>query len=165
MCEMCLVEPTEFGEIIPTFYLALGTKDGQEMKSGQYAIIDGEHAVAVFPEKPWPDPFGDMTEEAIEAVSESDPRWGENHRWLAAVEKFAETCLVNPELGHELYEGALKAGFDRERHGWLTYWLYDRAGRMLVDNPKGKTWAEQLAEHNQQDVAEMSQGLVLSGRE
>ena len=145
MCEMCDAKPTEFGEILPTFPLALATKDTKNVKAGQYAITDGQFTLVAFPEKPWPEPCEGMDDAALDALPPKGEVWKRQMEWGTAARVFDDAFLIRPDLGWELVEVAKKCGYDTANGGSFAMWLFHKAGVMLRDNPKGKTWEEQGA--------------------
>ena len=158
MCEMCIVKPTDFGEIIPGFYFCLPTVDWRGVKAGHYVISNGMCVIATFPEKPWPDPLEGMTDDQIDALDLKGEVWKSEEAWLLAGGGVEDAFKMLPDDGWRMIEAARKVGCNPEEDGSFSMWLFHKAGEMLRDNPKGKTWEEQEAEAEAREKQNAAEG-------
>ncbi len=127
MCEQCMAETTNHGEPLLGVLLVRATKDGHQMKAGQWGLVRENDPFVIFDKTPTMDPVHDMTDPAIEALEDHKPM----QVWLAEAREFLDALVVSPDLGHWLIKQAKRDGFKPKEDGYLAMWLWHRMGHLL----------------------------------
>ena len=129
MCEQCSAGAIHLGEPVPGFMLIQATKDGGEMKVGQYGLVEENDPFLIFERKPTPEPFHDKTDQQIDSMNKKTiaPLMA----WLDSAREFEDLFEVSPKLGWRFVEACRKAGYE-DRHGSVAIWFFHKAGEMLA---------------------------------
>ena len=123
MCEQCTAGVEEHGEFMPKWFLVRAFQDGNEMKKGDWGLVECNDPTVIIPFTPVADPFFRMSEEQETKTREHYPETEEANRvFLEQLDQFHELLYMNPYEGHSLYEAALKAGYT-EDDGSIGCWL------------------------------------------
>ena len=118
MCEQCLVNPIEYGEVLPGWFLIRATKDGMLMNAGEFGLVQTNSPAFTFSQVP-----------EVEDASISD---GHELLWFAKAgvfeselmkdASFDEVCL----LGKACYD----AGYTTDS-GFMYMWLFNHLGEII----------------------------------
>lgn len=125
ICELCFPGIEDFGEILPGSELRLA-----KSADGQWLLFvppyEGDSVVITFKRKPYPDPFYGLTDDEIDALAKLNPLVDE---WVEHAEQMRELAgRLGLRGSAEVVRAALEAGYDRDEHGYLEFWLYHLAG-------------------------------------
>ena len=103
------------------------------MKKGDWGLVECNDPTFVWTGTPLIDPTMGVDENDI-----NNPAWAspELDLFTATVHDFDEALISSPEVGWRLYNSCVKAGYDQEKHGRLSWWLFDHLGRWLKDHPQ-----------------------------
>lgn len=133
MCEQCLaatigwrIFASDKGPI-----LVRATRDGREMKTGQWGLVFMNGPFVIWDTTPIPDP-GDPPDENDVSLEFEDAEG----TFLRALHDFRGDFLMSPTEGHDLYLAAIEAGFDPQEDGFEC-WLFDLMGRAVKERPEG----------------------------
>lgn len=131
MCEQCSAKVRMFSPcIVPNVRLVQATKDGQEMKSGDYGLVFCNDPSFIFSIQPEIEPED----------NDSDPQMTEYFNWQNKAEQFREqlyTSAADLERSYDLVASCVEVGYNR-KEGLVSYWLFNRIATML---PNGR-WIE-----------------------
>jgi hypothetical protein len=116
MCEQCVAEAVQHGEVLPGWVLIRASRDGNLMKAGQWGLVSGNDPDYVWSATPRPEPPC------------QDPQWS---AWSEEARHFEEALRADPPTGYLLYAAARQAGFIPE--GRFAFWLFGRLGRHLSE--------------------------------
>lgn len=123
MCEQCAAKTLLVGEISKGFCLVKATRDGFEMKRGDYGIVRCNDPDIIFPEslKPFPDPSfekeGDDSELSM--------------KFIDLVEEFSKYLIGNLDFGHDFYMSCEESGYEPGKHGYIDWWIVHRIGELV----------------------------------
>jgi hypothetical protein len=130
-CILCFRDATYYGK----FFAAVEGHAIYEFIhcDGHYSIVDGHDEIFRFTEKPLKDPCWEIeTETTIIEDLFKDPEFRRKEdEYSEAVERFRKDFVFHPQTGHALYMSALHSGWEPERHGWLEYWMFDHAAKLI----------------------------------
>ena len=155
LCYLCFPNGKEYCELVPDCWLF--------ENEGHYGLMCQpghglDHAILIFPDKPWPDPDRECEHEDDEIAALSD-------KWIDTVCAWDETVKMPPQDGHMLVESCKKAGWtgtpNEEAHPLLLHWLYDLAGKKLAEYDARRDSGDQLAQPT--DAAPQAEGSVDDG--
>src|SRR5581483_2364777 len=135
MCEQCMAETKTYGEVLPRWWLVQATKNGHEMKAGDFGLVVCNDPDYIWPENlaPRKDPSFGMTDEEFDNMTdETGVAWDEFNDY---VEQFSKYLNSDPLTGWMLVNAAKEAGWSRETHGFLTGWLFHRMAVVIERNP------------------------------
>lgn len=118
MCEQCCAETETYLSPIPGWWFVRATVDGMIMKAGDWGLVRCNDPDFVWDFIPWPEP-----EEGIDEQLESD--WFED--WI----RFDQALECRPEIGWELVNACIKAGYDPKNDGAVGAWLFNHLGEWL----------------------------------
>lgn len=128
LCYLCFPNGKEYCELIPDCWLFENEGKFGLMCQPGHGL---DHAIIMFPDKPWQDPDRECEHEDDEIAKLSD-------KWIDTVCDWADTVRMRPEDGHMLVEACKAAGWhgrpNEEAHPILLHWLYDLAGRKLAEH-------------------------------
>jgi hypothetical protein len=106
MCDQCLCNPIYFNQPIKGFTLARARKSGIDWKKGQWALIECND-----PTYTW----------------YTTPVIGKDF-----TEEFQTAFYSQPESGHKLVDACIKAGYDLQKDGFVTAWLFDHLAAWIA---------------------------------
>lgn len=133
MCELCIVHPETYEEVLPGWRLIKATDKGNIMKAGQWGLVHSNDPSFVWDDEPVVDVLEDWSEEAIEAMPK-----GEFFRiskiFNEPAVRFEKKLTGSPRVGYLLYGAAIKAGYIPEEYGRFAWWLFDHLGRHIRDH-------------------------------
>lgn len=115
MCEQCLVNPLYFGEVLPGWYLIRARRDGNDMKVGEWGMVQCNDPTFTWMTTP------KVTKEEYEDM-------------LYLPEDFDEALYMNPINGHNLITSAIEAGYSRKEHGHFSFWLFWYLSEFIRNN-------------------------------
>ena len=123
MCECCSADTIDIAEIAEGWILVQARKDGNYMKKGEYALANFNDPDFYFDVVPVEDPTRGFSDDELDGMTaEEDKKWDE---FDEIAEKIGKQLVTDPATGHMFYEACLKSGYDRELHGFFSYWLTD----------------------------------------
>jgi hypothetical protein len=136
MCEQCLAETKTFGEVIPHWWLVQATKEGWQMKPGDYGLVYMNDPDFIWPKElvPITDPTFGLSDEEEEAMDAgANGKWNE---FIERVDKIDGNFWCEPATGYSLVNAAKEAGYDEEKHGYrLLSWLTHQMALVIQSNP------------------------------
>jgi hypothetical protein len=143
ICDMCLPNVKEIGEVIPALWL------GFDKDSGKYVLVggpDGGDILHSFKEKPTPDIY-------MRSENETEREWENRYnslpkseiskdlKWIRMARKEFEKTL-DREVGLDQavdWASRLREGGWKKKKGSAAIWLYDKCGKILKKWPKSIT--------------------------
>jgi hypothetical protein len=154
-----MAETKTYGEVLPCWWLVQATKDGHEMKAGDYGLVVCNDPDYIWSGTPRKDPSFGMTDEEFDNMSDDVGReWDD---FMDYVDELRKHFNSDPMTGYSLVTAAKEAGWDRETHGFLLVWLSHRMAEVIERNPTAdeaicerfaledeKTWGYKRDEHN-----------------
>lgn len=139
MCESCLAEAENLGEIFPGVWLERATKDvvvgDFEWGAGEWGLVFYNAPFMVWSTTPRPDPFDGQSDEEINRCSEEAME--EFSQWCELAENFEVEALEFPITMTDVWrlvEAARQAPavpYDSEADGDFAKWLFNRIGLFL----------------------------------
>lgn len=136
MCEQCTAGVEEHGEFMPGWFLVRAFQDGNEMKKGDWGLVECNDPTVIIPFTPVADPFFRMTVEQEEKKREDHPETKkQNEVFLEQLGELDELLCMPPYDGHLLYEGALKAGYTQDDGSIGCWLLHHLATYIASDHP------------------------------
>jgi hypothetical protein len=128
MCDSCVAETIDIGEVLPHWYLVQATKKSDLMDPGDYGLIWMNDASYVWAVKPELDPAWEADHEERDTTPEENAAF---QLWFDKVTEF-EDCLDGPPLvGYKLVKACYDAGYTAS-DGRLAVWLFDRLAEFLL---------------------------------
>lgn len=127
-CELCFSSATFYGEIFPDFeFIKWGKND--------YSIVQGHDEIFRFPEPPlYVNPIpDDLTDEQMDERYLDEEISKKDLEFCEAVERLRMAFHFSPQLGRDICLAAEKQGWIPLKHGWLDYWVMDRAAKMIKE--------------------------------
>jgi len=156
MCEQCTAQTKTYGEVLPHWWLVQATKDGNEMKAGDFGLVQCNDPDYIWPENlaPRKDPaFGFTDEQFDNMTEETGQEWDDFQEY---VEKLGKHFNSDPMTGYYLVESAKTAGWKPEEYRFLMGWLSHRMAVAIERNPT----ADESISNRLADEDEKAWGLV-----
>jgi hypothetical protein len=143
MCDQC-VAATIGWDLFPGWGLVKARLDCDSMKAGDWGLLRCNNPDFVWrTPAPGPlDPLFGLTEEEEKALPESDPRWDASLKWCHQAHKLnlkppkGQAVYVNAY--YELVQGGIQAGYDPDKDGDFSMWLFHRMGELVTKWPCGQ---------------------------
>lgn len=133
MCEQCMAETIDIGEIVPGWFLCRATQDGWMMKAGDYGLIQCNDPDFIIPAKfkPIPDSTFNMSDEEINNLPTdgifTDGFFDLFEDILPYLRGSLSTC-------GSLYEACKEDGYNVKEHGiCIEMWLIHKMGEAIVE--------------------------------
>jgi len=102
MCEQCLVNPLEFGEVFPGFWLMRARRDGDSWKKGQWGLVECNDPTYVWYSTP-----------------------GSTEKLWDYPDEFPQAFDADPVSGYRLVKAAMTKGYDPDEGGFMPWlWAY-----------------------------------------
>lgn len=104
------------------------------MKKGQWGLVRSNDPTCVWTPKPMVDLLMGVSEADFDQILAA--KTAEVDAFEAAAKEFS-AAFKSSDLAsaHHLYEGGLKAGYNRDIHGFFENWLFDYLAKWLLANP------------------------------
>lgn len=102
------------------------------MQKGQWGLVESDDPSFIWTPTPAIDPTAGKTDAELDA---DHSLWEGFDKFTEVAAQFEEELVARPSIGWKLYEAALKAGYDRAKHGRFAYWLFDFLAHWLKNNP------------------------------
>lgn len=131
MCEQCVAGCIGYGEVVPGIYFVKATKDGHYMKAGDYGLVICNDPFVVFDIEPVIDPCFEMSDDQLEEFSD----YSSADRFQSAAQKMREELAVGIWEGYRVMLGAIKAGYDQDKHGYIEMYLMHKMALMIQAGP------------------------------
>jgi len=143
MCDQC-VAATVGWDLFPGWILVRARLDCDSMKAGDWGLLRCNDPDFVW-RTPVPgptDPLFGISEEEERAIPGKDPRLKESLKWCHLARKFE----IKPPKGHgvyvnayyELVQGGIQVGYDQNKHGDFSMWLFHQLGELVTKWPNGQ---------------------------
>ena len=133
MCEQCSAEVDGWAYPLDGWVLIRATKDGFFMKKGEWGLLRSNDPDFIWEETPTLDPTEGLTDEELDKASVELQDAEDN--FTRAAQKFEDDLQGYPASGWELYNAALKAGYDKAKHGRFAFWVFNHLAKHLRDHP------------------------------
>lgn len=120
MCEQCCAKTIYLGEIAKGFHFVKATRDGNEMKKGEYGIIRCNDPDIIFPEslKPFPDPYLNNEEDG--------------DKFIDLVYNLREYLIGSFDFGYDFYMACSKEpDWNHEKPGNIDWWIINKMGILV----------------------------------
>ena len=117
MCEQCVAEARDWGEVLPGWTLIRASRDGNTMKADQWGLVSGND----------PDFWWTVTPRPRPPEGSADGR-----AWSLDADEFEKTLVTDPATGYLLYSAAREAGYAGEGGVRFGFWLFARLGEHLA---------------------------------
>lgn len=117
MCEQCVTEARDHGEVLPGWKLVRASRDGNIMKADQWGLVSGNDPDFCWSATPRPEP------------PEGSPEWG---AWSQEAREFEAALVADPPTGYLLYSAARQAGYVPESGARFGFWLFRKMGEHLA---------------------------------
>lgn len=137
MCEQCSAKTIDLGEVMPGYMFVKATVDGNMMKKGDYGLVVSNDPDVVF-RNPMIDITEGMSDEEVNNLQRPENK-KDLDKWMefgSRAEEFEKTLLMLPSSGYELYKAAMEVGYNREKHGRFSFWLFDYLARFIEKRAK-----------------------------
>lgn len=136
MCEACLAECEDLGEIVPGLFLVRALKTWKHIQEGYYGLVRSNDPDLVWEVRPAPDPCEGMTDEEIDEAP--DTLMQGFFVWDNQVGDFVAACRDQLDMTTAYRIGKLceAAGYNMEEDGFLEHWLFHRMGVLLAKPPQ-----------------------------
>lgn len=138
MCQQCITEAVEYGEIVPGFYLYKSKVGSSKWPAGEYAIVQFNdptfylRGIGV----PLLDPCFGKEDDEVEILLCDPAILDSFNKFCAQAELIAENFLCRPNTGFALVTAALKAGYDPEEDGLIEFWLLHKIACLVEKKAK-----------------------------
>jgi hypothetical protein len=136
MCQQCITEAVEYGEIVPGFYLYKSKVGSSKWPAGEYAIV--QYNDPTFYLKgigvPLLDPCFGKRDDEVDALLGDPAVLDSWNKFCTQAELMAENLLSRPNTGFALIDAAIKAGYVPEE-GLIEFWLLHKIA-CLVEKKK-----------------------------
>lgn len=130
-CRLCFPDAVDYGELVPEYFMF--------QSEGEFFICsgNGHTKLAKFQGTPSPDPFNGLTEKQIEELP--DGALSEWFDWAVLARNIEilikdENGITDFGVACELGIACVEAGWTREQSGSPAFWLYERAGNLILKN-------------------------------
>lgn len=117
MCEQCVTEATDHGEVLPGWILIRATRDGNIMQADQWGLVSGNDPDYFWSVTPRPEPH------------EQSAEWS---AWSREALEFEKALMADPATGYLLHSAAGQAGYVPEGGSRFGFWLFRRLGDHLA---------------------------------
>lgn len=131
LCDMCFPEHKEIGKINPVLTVVVD-------KYGMYYICWGDqgHRASLYmmQTKPWPDELQLLSDDELEELPHSDPRWNSSRLWEHKASIDRKTFfywLGSVEACAYLVLDLLKYGYSQDADGYVWYYIFHEAGLIV----------------------------------
>jgi hypothetical protein len=115
------------------------TVNHPDWPKGWYGLVRWNDPDYIWEGKPVIDPFEDLTDKQINALSDKSRIVKKNRYFFSLVEKIEPQFEASPELGYTLYSACKKAGYDEKKHGYrLIPWLVHHMAKKMKKQKKRK---------------------------
>lgn len=135
MCEHCIMEMDDLGEVADGLMLSVSTVDTYDNAKGTYGLIGfGNGPDVTFITKPLKNTAFGLSEEEKKNLP-IDLDWG----WDKAYSRFQQEILKAQLHWDTVYRYGIKcaaAGYDHEVHGALEAWLFHKMGEVVENAEK-----------------------------
>lgn len=158
MCMSCVCQSTDwsFGR---NWWLWRANKDsprydlpGEDIGAGDWVLTKkggGADPIALWKVRPTRAPISIREEDP----DDDDPRWEANDAWINLVnESFTVKLVMRPYDGHSLVKECMELGYDRDKDGDLSFWLFEKLAGIIDANPNGTESDGSTKEHAQIDT-------------
>ncbi len=105
-------------------------QDGGELKKGDWGLVRCNDPDFSWSIPPFPDPLEGLDDDEVDKATVEEKE--RSLEFYSAVEVFEVALKSDPELGYDLVSSAMKAGYDRQKHGRFSFWLFDHLGRWTI---------------------------------
>ena len=136
-CISCFREATYYGEIFPG-YDFIRWRPNAKLKY-KWSIVKEHDEIFRFPSKPMEDPIPEgLTEEMINKLYENVEFAERDYTYTSMVKtmKIDYQFRLCPQTRKEIGNAAKKGGWIPKKHGWLEYWVMDKAAKMIKNYGK-----------------------------
>ena len=132
MCKQCTAESISYGEVIPGWILVRARKDADEWKAGQWGLVWENDPSFTWSSDPTPDPLFRMPEAQWDAWFEANRDTPAAIRAMeSAPDDFEAAFQCAPDIGYGLVTAGMQRGYDPEKSGDFTGWLFSLMGEHL----------------------------------
>lgn len=131
MCQQCVTDARNFGEVIPGLVLMQATRDSPHgWRVGSYGLVRSNDPDVIWDATPIPDPTNGLSDEALNLLLDDNA-----FAWSREADKFMQACKEQLTLTDALRIGMLcmEAGYTLN-DGLLEYWLFHRMGLLLTSS-------------------------------
>ena len=146
MCECCLAETEDYGEVLPGYRLVRATCNGQLMKANDWGLVYCYDPDFIFTTTPIDTPLRGMSDEEMLALKEDDERWEADNCFIDVAQAVSKEMLQSLErtLANEIYldvygqlwDAMKKAGYRTSEDGIGIYWLVAHIAQFIATNPE-----------------------------
>lgn len=129
MCEQCLVNPLNFGEPMPGWFLIRARREN-DMKVGQWGLVEANDPTFVWTTTPKLQPNFQMTIDEEEAFS-IETGW---HIDYDIFGDFHDAFDCSPNIGYKLVKSCMAVGYIPDVHYDVREWLFSYLALWIHNN-------------------------------
>jgi hypothetical protein len=154
MCETCLSQCDDYGEVLPGWFLVRATKDsGITMEAGDWGLVDCNSPSFIFEHTPIKNPIVGLTIEESEESKLDEPYY----RFISVsdsigIDMFESIDTSTPNLPfsvcNKLYKSCIEAGWNEDKEPML-YWLCHHIATYLEGNPNVRRWKDNYPDNRE----------------
>jgi hypothetical protein len=148
MCECCSADTHYIGEVFPKWMLVRARKNGNEMKEGDWGLVNFNSPSFIWDGKlePTEEPSKFCVDDKEDVPPELDEAWD---NYMGVVEDFSKCLHGHVQDGYLLYKSCLEGGYDNNKCPRFDVWLFDRLGQVVNKWKKDGAiiWMENAIRH------------------
>jgi len=139
MCDGCVAETVNLGEVLPHWWVVQATKQSMYMEPEDFALVWSNDPSFIWKTVPELDPvFGIESDLTIEQETAADA-------WLTKAMAFEKELVGELYDSWELVDAAIKSGWDFQKHGRVHYWLFDRIALTILRGEATDEWKSKIS--------------------
>lgn len=139
MCQQCMTNAQNYGELLPGWYLMRAQNDGTPMmddkiwKAGMWGLVWSNDPLTIWSSTGTPNPAFGLDDKAEEELWEANKDNEIGKRIVLDLPDDFEEAFASfsPLTGYDLITAAMQRGYDPEKSGDLSWWLFDWMGEFL----------------------------------
>ena len=140
MCLQCRTDAWNYGTVVPGWSLMKADKPHPQWS--KWGLVQSNDPTMVWNEDPIKDPTYYFSEEEDNEIGEDSPLWDECFKSLDQGENFTKIEL-DAMSGFELVTACIAAGYSKDEHGSVYYWLWQKMAELIERNPSPRRHYEE----------------------
>ena len=129
MCEQCLTNIWNFGEVLPELWVVRARRDGEIMEAGDWGLVLCNDPSIVWEKTPLVDPTYGMSKD------EKNMYWNNNPE-DDPYNFFPDRMFFDVDMDDTItiFQKATENGYNQEQHGKLSLWLWQKVAHHIKNN-------------------------------
>jgi hypothetical protein len=146
--------------VLPGYTLMRAQVDFDVMKKGMYGLVRCDDPDVIWDVEPVIDPLADISDKDVDALDRLSDLWSAHELYNERALEFAEWFRLDyerigskyknwgmhPDVAYDIIDACKQVGYDREKHGYVEFWLLNHIARFIRDN------------HDVSDVGKINRG-------